>query len=130
MAAGRPTLYREEYCEELVVHMTNGKSFESFAGVIGTCRSILYDWVRDHPAFSDAKKRGTAACLNFWESKGIEALDKDKFQSAIWIFNMKARFRWADQIAVQVAEDPAEDKYSKLSLQELAKIALQNPENK
>lgn len=58
MTLGRPTLYKEEYCLQLVEHMKEGKSFESFAPLAGVNRDTLYEWERVHPSFSDAKKMG------------------------------------------------------------------------
>lgn len=64
---GRPSDYDPSYCEKLVEHMSTGLSFESFAGVINSCRATLYEWEKKHPAFSDAKKRGSDASLLYWE---------------------------------------------------------------
>ncbi len=128
MPAGRPTLYREEFCDELIEHMTQGLSFESFAGRIGTCRSILYDWVRDYPEFSDAKKKGTDAGLLCWELKGLNALNDKTFRDSVYIFTMKARFKWADQLVLKdEVEESERERIRKLPMSELLKLIKENP---
>lgn len=94
---GRPTLYKPEYCERLIGHMSNGLSFESFAAVIDVNRDTLYEWVKTHTDFSDAKKRATDKCLLWWEVEGINALNRKFYQPAIWIFNVRNRFGWTDK---------------------------------
>lgn len=67
MATGRPTKYDPKYCDMLVEHMSEGLSFESFAGVVGVCFDTVHEWAKVHPEFSDAKRRGRAAGLNYDE---------------------------------------------------------------
>lgn len=119
MPAGRPTTYDEKYCEMLVEHMAKGFSFESFASVTDTCKDTLYEWVKVHEEFSDAKKRATEKCRLFWESIGIQhiinretmtrdedgntTVEKTSLNSAAWIFNMKNRFKneWKDKQEIE-----------------------------
>lgn len=102
---GAPTLYDPQYCEDLIDHMIKGLSFESFAATIWVHRDTLYEWVKVHPEFSDAKKIGMEQARLWWEKKGQEGLfsqseyDKDagtgsskSMNAAVWIFNMKNRF--------------------------------------
>lgn len=99
--AGRPTLYREKYCEDVIEWMAQGFSFESFAGKIGVSVETLYEWTRRHPPFSEAKKIAFAKCSVYWEKAGREGLWGDKnnvFNSSVWIFNMKNRFKWKDRV--------------------------------
>lgn len=127
MPAGRPTLYKPEYCELLVQHMTDGLSFESFAGKIGTCRSILYDWVRDHPEFSDAKSHGWDASLLYWELQGRNSLWEKQFQASVYVFTMKARFKWADQVVIKDEKEEVErEKIKKLPMSELLRLVKEN----
>ena len=115
MASGRPTTYEDRFCDLLIDHMTKGYSFESFAAITNTCKDTLYEWVKVHPEFSDAKKRATDKSRLFWEKVGIEnivnieTMEKDEsgsftavkksLNSAAWIFNMKNRFKddWKDK---------------------------------
>lgn len=72
MATGRPSKYKEEFCELLVEHMAKGRSFESFAAVADVDRDTLYEWAKVHESFSDAKGRGQAKSLFHWEGLGLD----------------------------------------------------------
>lgn len=99
MAGGQPTKYRHEYCEQLIKHMSEGLSFESFAGTIGTHRDTLYEWCKVHEKFSDAKKQGRDISLLWWEKIGRAAVAGKVagFSAAAWIFSMKNKHMWVDK---------------------------------
>jgi hypothetical protein len=96
---GRPSEYRSEFCTMLIQHMADGLSFEAFAGVVHKSKDTLYQWVKKHPEFADAKKKGDAESLLFWEKMGITGMvGKLKgFNVAAWIFNMKNRHGYRDR---------------------------------
>ena len=110
---GRPTKYDENYCQMLIDHMDQGLSFETFAAVIKVNQDTLHEWVKVHPSFSEAKKVAFNKCLLFWEKLGIdhiintsdsesqgEGVGSSKsrsLNSAVWVFNMKNRFKWRDK---------------------------------
>lgn len=108
---GRPSEYDPKYCKQLIAHMAEGFSYESFAGKVGVCRDTLYAWERKHKDFSYTKKVAIEQALLFWEDKGIKGLYPDViegakgpialgFNSTVWIFNMKNRFGWRDNIEI------------------------------
>lgn len=94
----RPTKYKPEYCEQLVDHMKQLHSFESFAANIGTHRDTLYEWCKQYPEFSDARKQGRAVL-----QKGMENMFKGMFtgkikgNAAALIFYMKNTTGWRDE---------------------------------
>lgn len=99
---GRPTKYRKEYCQKLIDHMAEGLSFDCFGGDIPVVDSTLYYWLDKHPDFSEAYKIGKKRQREFWEKLGrAGAAGKiDNFNSAAWIFNMKNRFAWKNDITI------------------------------
>lgn len=116
---GRPSRYDPAYGAQLTAHMASGLSFESFAGKIGVCIDTLYEWAKRHRAFSEAKGKGTAASILWWEHVGMMATlggeirlggkvyDGKKVSPAMWIYTMKCRFRahgWNEDAAE--AQDP------------------------
>ena len=52
---GRPTEYKEEFCQMLIDHMSEGYSFESFGGIVGVSERVLYDWEKKFPEFLHSK---------------------------------------------------------------------------
>lgn len=59
--------YRPEYCEQLIEHMSEGKSYEAFAAKIRTSRETLYNWEEVHPEWKEAKKIAVEGFNAIWE---------------------------------------------------------------
>jgi len=97
--AGRPSKFKEEYCQQLIDHMAQGLSFETFGIPQKIPVSCLYTYAQKFPTFAEAKKEGFRACQLFWESMGRSAAvgKIDNFNATVWIFNMKNRFQWRDR---------------------------------
>lgn len=68
---GRPSKYRPEYNDKLVEHMKRGLSFESFGADVGVSKDTLYNWLKRHAAFSDARKRGMPLLELFYVQTGL-----------------------------------------------------------
>jgi len=98
---GRRPDYKEEYCQMLIDHMSQGLSYETFAAVVKTHRSTLYRWEAKYSNFRDAKQTGVEAGQLLWEKIGIAQAVGDKALGkgnvASWIFNMKNRYSWTDR---------------------------------
>lgn len=103
-SVGRPTDYDSKYCEMLIEHMSSGLSFEAFGGVIGVCKKTLYTWCEKQEEFLYAKQIATAKCRLWWEKVGTEGLwstsekgqgyaSSRSFNTGVWVFNMKNRFK-------------------------------------
>jgi hypothetical protein len=58
MPAGRPTLYREEYPDQVRRLALLGLSDEEMADFFEVATSTLYLWDKIHPEFSEARARG------------------------------------------------------------------------
>lgn len=99
MGPGRPSLYKEEYCRELIEHMKEGFSLESFAGKIGVCKDSLYAWRDAHDEFSDAIKRGQAASQYKWEYKLSQSVDNREINATSVYFALKCRFGYKETTA-------------------------------
>ena len=67
---GKPPIFKDEHCQELIDHMAEGLSFESFAARIGVHWRTIYSWVKDRPNFREAKGIGEAKGLLWWENTG------------------------------------------------------------
>ena len=125
--AGRPSEYKEEYASQLIEFMAQGYSYAAFAGSIRKAVRTLENWVETHPEFKEAKEIGFAACQYWWEREGKEGMRPKEIKefdqhtgetkktiiepisAPMWIFNMKARFGFADRIVVQGdAEKPVQ----------------------
>lgn len=68
-AVGRPSLYKRQYCNQVVTFCADGWSLASFAAEIGVARSTIQQWAADHAEFSVALSRAKAAAAKWWEGK-------------------------------------------------------------
>lgn len=131
---GRPPMYRPEYCQMLIEHMSKGLSFESFAADLHTTRNTLYNWVDNYEDFLNAKEIGIEKCQQFYENLGIKHAvnykDGPTLNTQNYIFQMKNRFLWREKhadevtqvhnnVAVQLQELP-DDELRKLAAQAMA----------
>jgi hypothetical protein len=66
---GRPSDYRQEYCQQVMDYMAKGYSLSAFAGSIKQSRDTMYEWMGTHPEFSDAVTRARAMRLVPWEER-------------------------------------------------------------
>lgn len=131
---GRPTKYRPEYCQQLIEHMSNGFSYETFAATIGCSRAVIYDWESQHPEFLDAKRAAFEKSQQWWEQQAALGLWQDKdgpqLNTTLWIFNMKNRFGWTDKrevaqtIDANVKQESAEAKEFIAELRDLLKTGI------
>lgn len=96
---GAPTLYREEYCKQLMLHMGRGYSFQTFGAKIMVTIGTLYDWSKSHPEFADAKQIGEQLSHYWWENQGKQGLNTGpaSFHGQVWSITMKNRFGYRDK---------------------------------
>jgi len=73
--AGRPTLYREEYCEKVISSAREGLSLAGFAGTIPVARSTINEWIEQHPKFSEAVSCAKMVRALSWERRAINIGD-------------------------------------------------------
>lgn len=93
----RPSEYDPKYCDEVVAHMAEGYSLESFAAKLDVTRQTLYNWA-EKPEFFDAIKRGREKSQWHWEQigqKGAKGKIKN-FNVTAYIFTMKNLHRWRE----------------------------------
>lgn len=118
---GRPTQYRPEFCQMLKDDMAQGRSFEAFAGLAGVDKVTLYEWVKKHPDFANAKREAFELSRRFWEDAAIANLvntsesgfdemgnkvsRSKSLNSTAWIFNMKNRFGWRDRVEISAGDE-------------------------
>ena len=87
--AGRPTLYKPEYCDMIVAHMAEGASATSFAASVGVCRETITLWMNEHPEFMLSVKKGKAACATWWEKTARGNAVSGAGNATLCIFGLK-----------------------------------------
>lgn len=102
---GRPTIYKSEYCQQLIEHMANGRPYETFAYRIGVGRSSMYEWEAKFPEFADAKQRGREASYDWWmtlyQGAAMGAQGMKDANPTLIIFAMKNMHGWRDRTEIE-----------------------------
>ncbi len=97
---GRPTKYKEEYCQAVIDVMSEGASKIEFCASIGISNQTFYNWCAERPEFLDAVKIAELHSQAWWEKKGrLATFNSEGFNATAFIFNMKNRFKddWRDK---------------------------------
>lgn len=131
MPAGRPSLYKPEYCDEVLKLGAQGYSVIEMAAEIGVSRSTLEEsWPAAHEDFSEAFARARELSQAWWEAQGRNNLTADKFQAQLYSRSMAARFpkdwrenKGLDHTSSDGSMTPTSIDPSKLSDEALREIA-------
>ncbi len=79
----------------------NGETIVEVAIDLGISRRTFYDWRKQYPEFEEALDEGLAVSEAWWSKVGrAGAIGVKNVNPALWIFNMKNRFKWADRTDV------------------------------
>lgn len=73
MPAGRPTLYKASYCDEVVSLMAEGLSLTAAMASLGFTRQSAHDWAKLYSEFAYAIALGHAKRSLALERKGLSA---------------------------------------------------------
>jgi len=112
ISPGRPTDYKDEYCEEAVAFMREGKSIIQLAAHLGVSRDTIYAWAETYTEFKEAIGAGRTQEKAWWADKYNDAA-LGKIEGVIpsmMIFKMK-QFDWTDRQhrVVEEKQMPATD---------------------
>ncbi len=97
LPVGRPTLYKPEYCDQVIPLLKQGMSIEEIGLEFDVGYTTIYEWMNVHPEFSNAIKRGREFSKAWWMRRGRTDLENKDFSATLWYMNMKNRFGWADK---------------------------------
>ena len=90
---GRPSGYRDEFCEIIEDMGREGKSVAQMAARLDVSKETVYQWVKAHPEFSDAFTRARTFSQAWWEAKGQDAIGDRNFNANLYKLSLAARFR-------------------------------------
>lgn len=98
-SVGRPTIYKPEYCEEVIELMAGGYSIAAVAGKLRVSRQTVYDWGDAHPEFLDALNVARAASALWWEDRAVALAKGGEGNASVVIFGLKNRVadEWRDK---------------------------------
>lgn len=122
LKAGAPTKYKPEFCAIYIEHGKIGGLVEGFPAILHEKTQVIinkdtiYEWAKNFPEFSDAKKLGDSYACEWWQKQGREAVEEGRkgFPGGVWVFTAKNKFGWRDSIDVHT--DPLDDDEKKRQL--------------
>ena len=92
---GRPTSYRQKYCDLIVEAMSTGLSAEAAAAEIGISARSLFNWQHRHPEFLQAIQEGRQRSLLWWEKRALEMASGEPGNTQIVVLGLRNRSRAA-----------------------------------
>lgn len=117
---GRPTKYRPEFCDMVVLWGRLGKSKTWMCAELMVTRQTLENWMADNPDFLDAMELALQLSQLWWEDKGQNSLTTVGFQGSVYSRSMAARFPkdWTERKDTNVNLTSQEDWLKKLAAAE------------
>lgn len=96
---GPESEFKQEYCQQIVDLMGEGKSKEKACIEMGIGRTTFYRYQENFPEFAEAVKEGEFANKAWWTELGRNASigQVADFNATAWIFNMKNQHGWRDK---------------------------------
>jgi len=106
MPGGRPTDYKEEYCNSVIEFGKQGFSRVQMAAELEVAKATIQNWEKEHPEFLAAMTRAMTLSQAWWEKNGQECLVMPagvSFQASAWSRSMAARFPddWREKTATE-----------------------------
>jgi len=114
-------MWRVSYCDLLIEHFAKGGSFRSFAGIVKVSYQTLFYWLKEHPEFSETKKRYEPTAHLWWEEVGRKSLflkNDVRFNTHVYSFFMS---RLLGPPIEAMAPEELQDPY-KLTFEELTNV--------
>ena len=122
MTAGRPTDYREEYCEQIEKFAetacpdTHCVTNDHFCDLFDCVESTLYEWAKKNPKFSKSFARARAVARRRMIDRGIDlsVMPKDRhFNEKIFAMVLRHKMGYDDKSYVTMPELKSEKDLSK-----------------
>lgn len=94
---GRPSEYKESYCDFVIKEFANGASIEEICWMLKIAKETFYNWKEKYPKFLDSINKGVSLSEGWWKNQGRKQLENKNFNFTGWYMNMKNRFGWKDK---------------------------------
>jgi len=96
MAKNNYTKYKPEFCDALIEYASRGYSWHTFAAEIKVSKRTMYEWLKRHKEFSEAKEIAEVKCEQFWEKKGLKPKSRD-FHFGVYKLMMTNKFGYSEK---------------------------------
>ena len=127
---GRPTLYRESYCDDVIACMGKGHSLTGYAGLLKVSVDTLYEWQARHPEFSEAVHIGKAARVRALETRLIHATVGAQAATSIFALKNACPEEYAEVRNLRVEHNVRVEQLTNEQLREIAARRVRTIEHK
>jgi hypothetical protein len=93
----RKDAFKNEFCEQLINHMSQGYTFDQFCVDLRVTPCTLYIWKKKYPEFENAYHIGKQSQRKFYLSLLIKSATTKEMNSAVTIFLAKNRLNMTDK---------------------------------
>ena len=90
---GRPSVYKPEFCEQVIALGKQGKSITQMAAKLEVDKASLLKWRDEKDDFSTALRVALTYSQDWWEDKAQTGLIDRNFNAALWKHCVTSRFR-------------------------------------
>lgn len=88
----------KDWKERIIELGEEGGSDVEMRALLRISRDLWYRWLEEEPEFSETIKEAHELCEAFWTAHGRRmATGAAEGMPAVYIFNMKNRFKWRDK---------------------------------
>jgi hypothetical protein len=94
---GRPTKYDPKYIDLVISLMELGWSKTRVAAYFRVHKDTLYEWIKQHPDFSDAVRVGETLSEAWWEEQGVAALTSKEYNTNMFKWLTSNIHGWTDK---------------------------------
>jgi hypothetical protein len=94
------TKYSDDFCEKVIIHLSDGSSLSSFASSLNVSHSTVKRWTTMYPDFGEAVEIATTKAMAFWEGVVKDRAlirDEEAGSNQMLALILKNRFNWADK---------------------------------
>lgn len=125
MTSGRPSAYKEEYCQDIIDYFESHREmnpprcplFEMYAKKIGVHRETLINWAKKHPIFFDAYEQSRDIQRDIMINNAMLGVYNASFTK----FAMSNMHGWSD-VSKQEISNPDGSLTKKLSDEDIDRI--------
>ena len=98
---GRPTTYKPEYCDSIIIWGKLGKSKEWIAAELSVTPKTLDNWAVANEEFLQALEVANLKSQQWWEDTGQNGMQSKAIDGSIWSRSMAARFprTWREKVS-------------------------------
>lgn len=117
--------------QTLVDEYEQGASDVEIAKLLKITITRFYQLIEESESFAEFVERGRTLSRAWWESAGRKNLWNKEFNTALWNFNMKNRYGWADKVDTNdtTNKDPVDLDQARSQLQSALKaLGKKHPE--